>query len=80
MIRSHPCSLHVPPEKLTGAFAHDEKHEKRKKGGRGEGAGSKNIAKRKIQRGRQGKVKQQEVELGLRCCLSDWLDDERTQI
>lgn len=57
MTRSHASSLPVPPEKLTGAFAYDEKGGKRKNGGRGEGTGDKYIAKRKIQRGRQGKVK-----------------------
>lgn len=57
MTRSHACSLHVPPKKLTGAFAYDEKRGKRKNAGRGEGTGGRYIAKRKIQRGRQGKVK-----------------------
>lgn len=37
MTRSHTCSLHLPPEKLTGAFACDEKCEKRKKEERGQG-------------------------------------------
>lgn len=51
-----PVLFLVPPEELNGAFACDRRHKKTQKRSKGEGNEGKYIVKRKIQRGRQGKI------------------------
>ena len=44
----------MPPKELNGAYACDRRHKTQKRA-KGEGNEGKNIVKRKIQRGRQGR-------------------------